>query len=182
MHEAFAHWSLDAIRDEGACLSWLEEQRFEWVSPTANAIEDITNGKTIILVTDKERKWLERYILSNINKIPLQRPPISIVSIYDIFLDYNELEKNDSFDMLSDMIKLTYQDNYFFWYIGRGDDKRADLPKTKDDTYFWILDENYLNSFKLNSYDKDLDIKLIQLFKLFNASLEAVMFGEIDVS
>ena len=44
------------------------------------------------------------------------------------------------------------------------------------------IDEDFNNAFKLRSYDTSLDIKLLQLYKLFNASLNASMFGEVDVS
>lgn len=63
----FAHWSLDAIREEGASLSWLEELRFEWSKTTAFALEQILSGKTIILIVDEKRKWFESYILSSLN-------------------------------------------------------------------------------------------------------------------
>lgn len=33
----------------------------------------------------------------------------------------------------------------------------------------------------LKSYDTHLDVKLLQLFRLFNSSLNAAMFGEVDV-
>jgi len=46
----FAQWSLDAIREEGANLSWLEEIRFEWSNPSSLALEQILQGKTIVLL------------------------------------------------------------------------------------------------------------------------------------
>ncbi len=79
------------------------------------------------------------------------------------------------------MISLSYKDNYLFWYIGSGDDKRSDIAKRRENSYFWIFDEDFHNAFKLKSYDTYLDIKLLQLYKLFNASLNAAMFGEVDV-
>ena len=65
----FAQWSLDAIREEGGSLSWLEEQRFEWSKTTAFALEQVLEGKSIILITDEKRKWLEQYILSSLSLI-----------------------------------------------------------------------------------------------------------------
>ena len=53
----FAQWSLDAIREEGGSLSWLEEQRFEWTTTTSYALEQILSGKIVILITDEKRKW-----------------------------------------------------------------------------------------------------------------------------
>lgn len=177
----FAQWSLDAIREEGGSFSWLEEQRFDWTTTTLQALEQILNGKTVILVTDEKRKWFESYILSSINGLKNDRPLLPIVSIDGIFSHFNSINSTESLDMLEDMISLSYKEDYFFWYIGRGDDKRADIAKRKDNSYFWIFDEEYLNAFHLKSYDKLLDIKLIQLYRLFNSSLSSAIFGEIDI-
>ncbi|QOP46256.1 HobA family DNA replication regulator [Sulfurimonas paralvinellae] len=176
----FAQWSLDAIREEGGSLSWLEEYRFEWSKTTAFALEQILNGKTVILITDEKRKWLEQYIISSINSISLDRPLIPIISIDSVYPHYNSLSGGEMIDMLDDMISLSYKDDYFFWYIGKGDDKRSDIAKRKDESYFWIFDEDFNNAFTLKSYDPVLDIKLLQLYRLFDASLSATMFGEVD--
>ncbi|MEN4052816.1 MULTISPECIES: HobA family DNA replication regulator [Sulfurimonas] len=178
----FAQWSLDAIRAEGGSLSWLEEYRFEWSKTTAFALEQILNGKTVILITDEKRKWLEHYILSAINSISFDRPLIPIISIESIYPHYNNISGGEMIDMLDDMIALSYKNDYFFWYIGKGDDKRSDIAKRKDESYFWIFDEDFNNAFTLKSYDPVLDIKLLQLYRLFDASLSATMFGEVDAS
>ncbi len=178
----FAQWSLDAIREEGGSLSWLEEYRFEWSKTTAYALNQILNGKTIILITDEKRKWLENYILTSINTLELDRPLVPILSIDSIYAHYNNLSGGEMIDFVDDMISQSYKDDYFFWYIGKGDDKRSDIAKRKDESYFWIFDEDFNNAFTMKSYDTSLDIKLLQLFKLFNASLNATMFGEVDAS
>jgi hypothetical protein len=182
MSSDFAQWSLDAIREEGGSLSWLEEYRFEWSKTTAFALEQILNGKTIILITDEKRKWFEHYILSSINSISLERPLIPIISIESIYPHYNNISGGEMIDILDDMIGLSYKNDYFFWYIGKGDDKRSDLAKRKDESYFWLFDEDFNNAFTLKSYDTVLDIKLLQLYRLFDASLSATMFGEVDAS
>ncbi len=178
----FAQWSLDAIREEGGSLSWLEEQRFEWSKTTAFALEQILEGKTIILITDEKRKWLESYILSVLNSASLDRPLVPILSIDSLFVHYNAINGGDMIDVLEDMISLSYKEDYFFWYIGKGEDKRSDIAKRRDNSYFWIFDEDFNDAFTLKSYDKILDIKLLQLYRLFNASLNATMFGEVDAS
>ena len=178
----FAQWSLDAIREEGGSLSWLEEQRFEWSKTTAFALEQVLQGKSIILITDEKRKWLEQYILSSLNSAALERPLIPIVSIDSLFVHYGSISGGEMIDVVDDMISLSHKDDYFFWYIGKGDDKRSDLAKRKDNSYFWMFDEDFNDAFTLKSYDKSLDIKLLQLYKLFDASLNATMFGEVDAS
>ncbi len=178
----FAQWSLDAIREEGGSLSWLEEQRFEWSKTTAFALEQVLQGKSIILITDEKRKWLEQYILSSLNSALLERPLIPIVSIDSLFVHYGSISGGEMIDVVDDMISLSHKDDYFFWYIGKGDDKRSDLAKRKDNSYFWMFDEDFNDAFTLKSYDKSLDIKLLQLYRLFDASLNATMFGEVDAS
>ncbi len=178
----FAQWSLDAIREEGANLSWLEEIRFEWSNPSALALEQILQGKTIVLITDDNRKWLETYILNFINSATLDRPLVPIVSIDSLYPHYSKISGGEMIDIVEDMIYLSYKDEYIFWYIGKGDDKRSDIAKRKNDSYLWLFDEDFNNAFTLRSYDKRLDIKLLQLYKLFNDSLNAAMFGEVDVS
>ena len=178
----FAQWSLDAIREEGGSLSWLEEDRFEWSKTTAYALSQILTGKTVIIITDEKRKWLEQYILTSINSVELDRPLVPIVSIDSLYAHYNNLSGGEMIDFVEDMISQAYKDDCFYWYIGKGDDKRSDIAKRKDESYFWIFDEDFNNAFTLKSYDTSLDIKLLQLFKLFNASLNATMFGEVDAS
>ena len=178
----FAQWSLDTIREEGGSLSWLEEQRFEWTTTTAHAFEQILEGKTVLLITDEKRKWLENYIMTFINGISLDRPFIPVISIDSIYTHYNNVSGGEMIDIVDDMISSSYGDNYFFWYIGKGNDKRSDIAKRKDNSYFWLFDEDFNNAFTLKSYDTLLDIKLLQLYKLFNASLNATMFGEVDAS
>jgi hypothetical protein len=178
----FAQGSFDAIREAVASLSWLEELRFDWTTTTAYALEQILNGKTIILITDEKRKWLETYIMTSLNGVSLERPPIAIISIDSIYPHYNNVSGGEMIDMVDDMIAQSYKNDYFFWYIGKGDNKRSDIAKRQDHSYFWIFDEDFNNAFKLRSYDTSLDIKLLQLYKLFNASLNASMFGEVDVS
>lgn len=178
----FAQWSLDTIRKEGASFSWLEEQRFDWSNSLSLALEQIIGGKTIVLVCDEKRKWLETYMMSHINSATMDRPLLPMISIDNLYHHFGDVNGGEMIDIVEDMLSLSYKENYFFWYIGKGEDKRADIAKRKDNSYFWIFDEEFHNGFTLKSYDKNLDIKLLQLCKLFDASLNAAMFGEVDVS
>ena len=176
----FESWTLETIRSEGAALSWLEESRFEWLPATQNAIAQILDSKTIVLIIDKEYVWLDKYITSSLNKASHGRPLIPIVSIDSIYPQYSEIIGGEMIDMFEDMLSLSYKDEYFFWYIGRGECKRSDIAKRSDKSYLWIMDENFQNAMTLKSYDKHLDIKLLQLYQLFDESLSAVLFGETD--
>ncbi len=178
----FAQWTLDTIREEGSNFSWLEELRFDWAPATSIAIEQILNGQTIVLITDDKRKWLANYILYNINSEKLDRPLLPIISLDSLYPHYDNISGGDKINIVEDMINLSLKDDYLFWYIGSGDNQKADIAKRKDNSYFWIFDEDYVNSFNLKSYDKHLDIKLLQVYRLFDLSLNAAMFGEVDVT
>ena len=178
----FVQWSLDAIREEGAALSWLEEERFPWAKTTVYALDQILNGKTIILITDEKRKWFEKYIIDNINNDILDRPLVPIISIESLYAHYSNITGGEMIEIVEGMIEQSFQDNYFFWYIGKGDDPRCDIAKRHDESYFWIFDEEFNNAFQLRSYDKYLDIKLLQLYKLFDKSLNAAIYAEVDTS
>ncbi|RUM68372.1 MAG: hypothetical protein DSZ08_08295, partial [Sulfurovum sp.] len=52
----------------------------------------------------------------------------------------------------------------------------------QDNSFLWILDEEVQDSFSLRSSDALLDIKLLQLYKLFDQTLSAALFGELELS
>lgn len=174
----FESWTLETIRSEGAPLSWLEELRFEWIPATQNAIRQILDSKTIILIVDVDYEWLVPYITASINRSSLGRPMIPIVSIDALYPQYTNVLGGEMIDMFEDMLSLSYKDEYFFWYIGRGECKRSDIAKRSDRSYLWIMNENFQNAMTLHSYDKHIDIKLLQLYRLFDQSLSAILFGE----
>ena len=161
-------------------LSWLEESRFEWTATIAQALKQIIAGKSVVIVTDADRQWFGHYIVNTINKATTERPMISVARIESLYPNYNTVTA-DTLDMLEDMLSLSYKDDYFFWYIGRGNDKAADLPKNLDRSFLWLMDEEYQNAYTMRSYDPLLDIKLLQLYRQFDKSLNAVLFGEVNV-
>jgi hypothetical protein len=179
--DTFDQWTLSAIRAEGAPMSWFEEQRFEWTPVISSALKQIVAGKTVILITDYDRKWFANYILTSINKLSLERPLIPVSYIDDLFPHYQNINLPDTVDTLIDMLELSYKGEYFFWYIGRGEDARADLAKRSLNSLLWIMDENFQNALKLRSFDPLIDIKLLQLYKLFDKTLSSTLFGEVNV-
>ncbi|MDD5053366.1 MAG: HobA family DNA replication regulator [Sulfuricurvum sp.] len=162
-------------------MSWFEEQRFEWTPAIANALEQMMNGKSIVLITDHDRKWFAHYISASLNKRAQERPMIPIVCLDALYPHYDHLSGGEAIDMLSDMLDLTFKGEYFFWYIGRGDERRADIAKRSSESLLWIMDERFQNALVLRSHDPLIDIKLLQLYRLFDKTLGAVLYGEIDV-
>ncbi len=162
-------------------MSWFEEQRFDWIPPIANAMDHLMGGRNIVLITDHDRKWFAHYITASLNKRTQDRPMIPIVCMDAVSPQYDYLSGGESIDTLNDMLDIAFKGEYFFWYIGRGDDRRADIAKRNPDSLMWIMDEKFQNALVLKSHDHLIDIKLLQLFRLFNKTLNAVLFGEINV-
>ena len=67
----FIKWTLEAIREEGSLMSWMEERRTEWTPLLASKLKFLLEGRAFILITDSERGWFEEYFLKNINFIRL---------------------------------------------------------------------------------------------------------------
>jgi len=178
--QTFTKWMLETIRAEGASFHWVEELRFEWTASTALAVSQIVAGKTIVLVTDRKRKWFQHYISTTINQLSNDRPMIPLISLDRIYPEFDEMTTGEAMDMLTDMIKLSFGGNHFIWYVGKGSDSRSEIAKRSENSCLWILDENFGTAVKLRSYDPYLDIKMLQLYRLFDLSLNAVLFGEIS--
>ncbi|MEA2112321.1 MAG: HobA family DNA replication regulator [Campylobacterota bacterium] len=174
------NWTLETIREGDASMSWMEEARFTWIPATSEAIKQMVGGRTIVLIADDDRKWFSQYITSFLNRAKPNRPMIPIVSIDSVYAHFNQISGDQSIEMLESMLDMSYNSQYFFWYIGKGDDRRADIAKRADSSYLWLLDEDAHNAFSLRSLDPQLDIKLLQLYQLFDMTLNAVLFGEID--
>ncbi len=180
MQKDFSSWTRDVIREEGSCLSWMEERKYDWVPLAADAIDRLLNAQTFLLITDKKREWFARYILSSLNQVDGDRPLLPIVSLGTIFPFIDDIKNEEDMNVLEDMLSLSFPTGYTFFYIGKGSDNRAQIAKRKADSFSWLLDEKIQNSFYLDSKDEHLDIQLIQLIKLFDKSIDAILFSEVD--
>jgi len=180
MQKDFSSWTLDIIREEGSCLSWMEERKYDWVPLAADAIERLLNAQTFLLITDKKREWFARYILSTLNRFDGARPLLPIVSLGTVFPFIDDIKNEEEMSVLEDMLSLSFPNGYTFFYIGKGIDPRAQIAKRKSDSFTWLIDEKGQNSFYLNSKDEHLDIQLIQLIKMFDKSVDAILFSEVD--
>ncbi len=177
----FSVWTLEQIRAKGASMNWMEERRFDWVPIAAAAIERLINTQTMLLITDREREWFARYTLSRLNKINTDRPLLPIMSLGTIFPYIDKVNDNEQLELLDDMLSLAFPNDYFFFYIGKGNDLRSQIAKSKSNSLLWLFDEMMQNSFTFRSDDEELDIKLIQLLMLFDKSIDAILFGEVDI-
>jgi len=174
-------WTLDTIREEESCFSWMEEYRYEWAPLIKSAVSQSIEGKTVLIVTDSANQWFGKYILSKVNDLSNDRPLLPFYHLSDTLCDLQTLHNKQEIQLLEDMLEISYPNGYYFWYIGKGDHLNTKLVYRNDDSFLWIMDEEVQNSFALRSSDPLLDVKLLQLFKLFDSTLSAALFGELDL-
>ncbi len=173
-------WTLETIRQED-CFSWMEEHRYEWAPLVKSAVRQMLEGKTVLLMTDVPRRWFGKYILENVNALSKNRPLLPVFPLPKVFPNVGSLSSTQELQLLEDMLEISFPNGYFIWYIGKGDYPLTKLAYRGDESFLWIMDEEVENSFALRSSDEQLDIKLIQLYKLFDMTLSEALFGELDL-
>ena len=180
MSQSFDQWTLQTVRYDKSMMSWLEERRYEWIPLASDALQRIVAGSTVLLLTDDERNWYADYIITTLNKPINTRPFIPIYNMKALIPHITEIKTNEQLELLFDMFDMSFE-SYFIWYVGRANAASyVNIAKKRDDSFLWIMDTNMQNSFTLKSYDELLDIKLMQLFRLFDKSINAAIFGEVE--
>ena len=174
-------WTLDTIREEESCFSWMEEYRYEWAPLVKNAVSQVLEGKTVLVITDESRDWFGKYVVNSINDLSKHRPLLPFYLFADNFPQLNSIQSTEDIKLLEDMLDISYPNGYYIWYIGRGDHPLTKLSYRNQDNYLWVLDEEVQNSFALRSRDPLLDIKLLQLYKLFDLTISEALFGDLDL-
>ena len=174
-------WTLETIRKEDSCFSWMEEYRYEWTPLVQSAIMQATEGKTVLIVTDESHGWFGTYILNAINSLGKNRPFLPFYKLIESFPNLQNIRSTQDIELLEDMLDISYPNGYYIWYIGRGDHPYTKLVYRNDNNFLWVVDEEVQNSFTLRSLDPLLDIKLIQLYKLFDLALSEAIFGDLDL-
>ncbi|MRI83549.1 MAG: hypothetical protein C6I00_03935 [Nitratiruptor sp.] len=177
----FDQWTLEVIRTDKSMMQWLEERRYEWIPLVVDAIRRILAGYTILLLVDDERRWYGEYVLSTINRPAQGRPFIPIYDLRRLAPYLEEIKGNEEIALLFETLHISFQERFFIWYVGRAISPFVNVAKGREDSFLWILDENMQNNFTLKSQDEMLDIKLIQLFRLFERSLDGAIFGEVEL-
>ena len=180
--QKFLQWTLEAIREDDALMSWMEEKRFEWVPLVSSALKSVLLGHTFIILTDKKREWFGKYLSQSLNSFDKNRPLLPIVSLDELCINIDEANSKEKIAMIEDMLSVAFPNGYTFFYIGQSSSQRAKIVKHSERSFLWVMDEQLQNSFYLNSNDDLLDIKLIQLARLFNKSIDAVLFNEISMA
>jgi len=179
--QEFTNWTVKAIREDRLIGSWLEERKFDWIPLISKTISNIIDkNKSILITTDDERIWFKKYILSNINNFKKARPYLPFFD-FNSFVSNYKITSGEELELIKDMLDISFPNGYIFWYIGRGHSKNANIAKISPNSLLWIFDEDIQKSFELSSKDDALDIKLIQMYRLFDKTIEAVLTAEIEV-
>jgi len=175
-------WTLTAIREESSDFSWMEEYRYDWVPVVHSVLERLMEGQAMLILTDPGRRWFEQYIANAINHPDKERPFLPVYSLRSLFQNLQALDSHDRLSLLEDMLEITYPQGYFFWYIGDGGHPYAKLSFRSEQNFQWLINEAINGNFVLRESDPLLDIKLLQLYRLFDRSVEAVMFGQVELT
>jgi len=177
----FLKWTLEAIREDSSRMSWMEEKRFDWVPLISSSLSCLLDGTTFIIITDRQREWFGKYLVEMLNKPTKNRPLLPFFSFKSIFSSGMEQLNKEGIETLDDLLSISFANGYRYFYIGSSNDSKASLAKSRDDSLMWIMDEHLPNSFYLNSNDELLDIKLIQLARLLDKSIDVALFGEVEL-
>jgi hypothetical protein len=176
------NWTLDTIREEDSSFSWMEESRYEWVPVVQTAVSKILEGQTILILTDDSRGWFAKYVASKMNNLENERPFIPLYTLKSMFPNLEKMKNTQELELLEDMLEISYPRGYFIWYIGSAESGHTKFTFRNDENLLWIIDGDVPNSFYIRNGGLSLDIRLIQLFKLFNKTIDASLFGEIEIN
>ncbi|NPA04191.1 MAG: hypothetical protein GXO61_04940 [Epsilonproteobacteria bacterium] len=177
----FDQWTLETIRYDKSMMSWLEERRHEWLPLAQDAILKLLEGYTLLVLTDDNRDWFATYILSKLNNSLKNRPFLPVYKLKTLYPNLRTLQEEEEIELLFDMLSISFGERFFIWYIGNSTSSYLKIAMRCKKGFFWIMDKEVQNGFTLRSYDELLDIKLLQLFRLFDKSIDVILFGEVEV-
>lgn len=172
---SFANWTLELVRKDGIAMGWFEERRFDWCQIAYRFARDVIGGNTIVICSDLQKKWFCEYAVQTINA-NTDRPLIPIVSLESM------LPKDINIDLtlVEDMLNVAFSDKYTIWYIGHSNHKLVKLATNHQSNFIWAFDGNLHTAFNMRSDDINSGIKLLQLFKILNKTIDLIMFDEMN--
>ena len=176
-------WLLHEIKKDADSISemplhWMEIMRADFSPIITRALRFIIeeNG-TFLLCADSRRAWFKTYILHKLNSLDEDRP---YISIYDFDASLSRLLSSD--EMNNDLIKNTLDisyNKYAIWYIGDADTKMAKFALEFKESFLWIFDKKVERAIMLKN-DKNADIKLIQLYRIFEEAIFVGISGDYE--
>ncbi len=180
--QEFLNWTVETIREDKLISPWLEEKKYEWTPLVSKSISSLLDkGCSVIVITDNDRNWFLEYILTNINNKNYNRPYLPFYDFKAFYKQIDSVKNEDDIAYIKDMLNISFPNGYCFWYIGRSQDVRAIIPKVSKNSFLWLLDEETPDAFNLRSSDEALDMKLLQMFRLYNKTISAALFAQINV-
>jgi len=181
--QEFTNWTVQTIRDDRLIGSWMEERKFDWIPIVSKIIRNVVEkNKSVLVITDDDRDWFLSYCLNKLNSSKNNRPLLPFYDFNNFIKDSDKIITDNDIELIKDLLDISFPNGYIFWYIGRGQHKKSILAKISKNSFLWLFDENRQNSFNLNSEDETLDMKLLQLYRLFDKTLNAALFAQIDVN
>ena len=169
---------IDLIRKNS--IKWMEERRLDFVPLLSEFLAHLIDGKTILIITDDERECYGEYLINKINNFNEFKPSfIPVFSLTKIVPQIKFARHPEQFDMIEDMLNIAYEE-YIFWYIGK-ETPLLKFSRRKDNSFYWIMDNDLSRNFYLKSLDSNLDKKLLDLAFIVNESIKAVIFGEVEI-
>ncbi len=169
---------IDLIRKKN--YKWMEERRLDFVPLLSVFLHQILDGKSVIIITDEKRKWYGEYLINKINNFSEFKPQFFPFYILENLVPQIKTAKHpEDFDMIEDMLNVSFND-YIFWYIGQ-ETPVLKFARRKPESFYWIMDNDLSNIFYLKSTDTYLDNKLLHLADMVNESLNAAVFGEVEI-
>lgn len=160
-------------------LTWLIAKSDDWTSNLSSKLRFLLDERTFILICDDERSWFEEYFLKNINRSMKERPFLPFFSLKSLYPNRKNLKNFDNFPYLDDMLNLCFPKGYVYFYIGESKDELYELAKSSENSYMWIIGKKVQNAFYIDKDDENLDIKLLSLYKIFDKSIDSVLFSEV---
>ncbi|MFK2821713.1 HobA family DNA replication regulator [Arcobacter sp. YIC-80] len=180
--QEFLNWTVDSIREDRLISPWLEEKKYEWTPLVSkNIVNLLEKGCSVIVLTDKEREWFLEYVLTHINSPKLNRPFLPFYDFKSFYKYIDNIKSDDDIAYIKDMLNISFPNGYVFWYIGKSQEARALIPKVSKNSFLWLFDEEKQDAFNLRSSDEALDMKLLQMFRLYNKTVSAALFAQINV-
>jgi len=159
----------------------MEEHRFDWTPLVQSACSKLVSGETMLVLTDDKRKWFGKYILNAINGIEKQRPFLPVYDMHGCFAALNSLNDNSDLSLLEDMLDISFPNGYFIWYVGSTRHNYIKIAQREENNFLWVTTDQIPNSIFLRESDDLFDIKLLQLYKLFDSTVQAILHNEVDV-
>jgi len=169
-------WTLEVIRKNS--LDWIEPRREDWTPLLASKFALLLEGRPFLLFCDDERAWFLDYFMSRVNR-GKSRPHLPFFALSALYPPLKEIQSKEDMQLLGDMLNLAFPQGFVYFYIGSGKAEISYIAKNKNDSYMWLIDEQLQNGFTLNSKEDAISKCLIDMFSLFDKSIDAVIFDEV---